>query len=64
MKYGFPQTNKGLVGCTDGLDDKILKKFVLDNIFDIENNYNNFTEPEIIVDFSKDPSGELLYSHQ
>ena len=59
-KFGFPSTNKGLIGCTDGLDDKILKKYVLDNLFDIENNFNNFTAPEIIVDFSKDPYGELL----
>ena len=59
-KFGFPLTNQGSIGCTDGLDDKIIKKYVLDNLFDIENNFNNFTEPEIIVDFSKDPSGELL----
>ena len=59
-KFGFPLTNKGLFGCIDGLDDKILKKYVLDNLFDIDNNFNNFTESEIIIDFSKDPSGELL----
>ena len=59
-KFGFPLTNKGLIGCSDGLDDKIIKKYVLDNLFDIENNFNNFTEPEVIVDFSKDPSGEVL----
>jgi len=59
-KFGFPLTNEGLFGSIDGLDDKILKGFVLDALFDVENNFNNFTDPEIIVDFSKDPSGELL----
>ena len=59
-KFGFPLTNKGLIGCMDGLDDKLLKQYVLDNLFDVENNLKNFSEPEIIVDFSKDPSGELL----
>ena len=58
-KFGFPLTNEGLLGSIDDFDDKILKGLVLDSIFDIENNFNNFTEPEIIVDFSKDPSGEL-----
>lgn len=59
-KFGFPLTNKGLFGSIDGLDDKILKGLVLDSLFDIENNFKNFTEPEIIVDFSKDPLGELF----
>ena len=59
-KFGFPLTNKGLIGCIDGTDDKLLKQYVLDNLFDVENNLKNFSEPEIIVDFSKDPSGELL----
>ena len=59
-KFGFPPTNKGFIGCTDGLDRKFITKYVLDNLFDIDNNFNNFTAPEIIVDFSKDPSGELL----
>ena len=38
----------------------MLKANVTNNLFDVENNFNNFTDPEIIVDFSKDPSGELL----
>ena len=59
-KFGFPLTNEGLFGSIDGLDDKILKGLVLDSLFDIENNFKNFTEPEIIVDFSKDPLGELF----
>ena len=58
-KFGFPPTNNGLIATIDGLDNKILKEFVSDNIFDIDNNWNNFSEPEIIVDFSTDPLGEL-----
>ena len=59
-KFGFPYTNYGFAGCTDGVDTKIIKGHVQRNIFDVENNYQNFTEPEIIVDFSKDKLGELL----
>ena len=59
-KFGFPLTNKCLIGCLDDIDDKILKKYVWDNLFDIEHNINNFTEPEIIVDFSRDNSGEMI----
>ena len=58
-KFGLPFTNKGLIGCSDGLDTEILENYVLENLFDIENKNNNFSEPEIIVDFSKDPLGEL-----
>ena len=59
-KFGFPYTNEGLFGYSDEFDYKMLKVNVTNNLFDIENNFNNFTDPEIIVDFSKDPSGELL----
>ncbi len=59
-KFGFPYTNYGFAGCTDGLDTKIIKGYVQKNIFDLDNNYKNFSEPEIIVDFSKDSLGELL----
>ena len=47
-----------MIGCDD-INDRILKKYVLDNLFDIEDN-NNLIEPEIIVDFSKDASGEMI----
>ena len=57
-KFGFPKTNKCMIGCDD-INDRILKKYVLDNLFDIEDN-NNLIEPEIIVDFSKDASGEMI----
>jgi hypothetical protein len=59
-KFGFPFTNKGCFCCNDDFDYKTLKKYVVDNLFDVDNNFNNFSEPEIIVDFSKDSSGELL----
>ena len=59
-KFGFPYTNEGLFGCSDEFDYKMLKSNITNNLFDVENNFNNFTDPEIIVDFSKDPSGELL----
>ena len=58
-KFGFPLTNKGSIGCLDGLDTDILQTYVVDNLFDLDNNFKNFREPEIIVDFSKDPLGEL-----
>lgn len=58
-KFGFPLTNKGLIGSSDGLDESLLKEYVLNNLFDLENNYNNFSEPEIMVDFSKNGLGEL-----
>ena len=58
-KFGFPLTNKGLIGSLDGVDEIVLKEYILNNLFDLENNYNNFSDPEIIVDFSKKDSGEL-----
>ena len=41
------------------MDESLLKEYVLNNLFDLENNYNNFSEPEIMVDFSKNGLGEL-----
>ena len=58
-KFGFIKTNEGMIGCQDGLGYKILKQYMADNLFDIDNNFKNFSEPEIMVDFSKDPLGEL-----
>ena len=58
-KFGFPFTNKGLIASLDGLDTDILKEYVLTNLFDIEKNHQNYGEPEIIVDFSNDPLGDL-----
>jgi hypothetical protein len=58
-KFGFLKTNEGMIGCRDGLDYKFLKQYMADNLFDVDNNFKNFSEPEIIVDFSKDFQGEL-----
>ena len=58
-KFGFPFTNKGLIASLDGLDTDILKEYVLTNLFDIEKNHQNYGDPEIIVDFSNDPLGDL-----
>ena len=59
-KFGFPYTNKGFFCCNDDLDYKTFKKYVANNLFDVDNNFNNFSDPEIMVDFSKDSSGELI----
>ena len=59
-KFGFPLTNKGLIGRLDGLDDLILKSFVIDNLFDIDNQTTNISEPELILDFSKGKIGEYF----
>ena len=58
-KFGFIKTNEGMIGCKDGLEYKFLKQYMADNLFDVDNNFKNFSEPEIIVDFSKDFQGEL-----
>ena len=59
-KIGFPLTNKGIIGRLDGVDDSILTKYVLDNLFDIENNTQNITEYELLLDFSKTDLGEYI----
>ena len=41
------------------MDTNILSNYVLENLFDVDNNFKNFSEPEIIVDFSKDPFGDM-----
>ena len=57
-KFGLPFTNKGMIGCLDGLDSDVLKDYVFNNIFDVDEN-KNFSEPEVVADFSKDSLGEL-----
>ena len=59
-RFGFPLTNKDLISTIDGLDSDVLTKYVLDNLFDLDNNFKNYTDNEITVDFSKDPLGELI----
>ena len=57
-KIGFPLTNKGIIGRLDGKDDSVLYKYVLNNLFDIENNIQNNSDYELILDFSKTNLGE------
>lgn len=49
-----------MISTIDGLDSDVLTKYVLDNLFDLDNNFKNYTDNEITVDFSKDPLGELI----
>ena len=58
-KFGFINTNEGMIGCQDGLGYPVVKQYIANNLFDVDNNFNNFSYPEILVDFSKDPYGEL-----
>ena len=59
-KIGFPLTNKDIIGRLDGKDDIMLTKYVLDNLFDIENNTQNISDYELILDFSKNDLGEYI----
>ena len=56
-KIGFPLTNKGIIG---RIDNYKMTKYVLDNLFDIENNTKNISEYELILDFSKTNVGEYI----
>ena len=58
-KIGFPLTNKARIGKLDGIDNYKLTKYVIDNLFDIENNKNN-SEYELILDFSNTDLGEYI----
>ena len=59
LKFGFPLTNNA-EGQKDGIDDIIIKNFTKFNLLDMDNAIpQNIPKPEYIVDFSKDPLGEL-----
>ena len=58
-KFGFVNTNEGMIGWQDGLSYPEVKRYIANNLFDVDNNFKNFSYPEILVDFSKDPYGEL-----
>lgn len=60
IKIGFPLTNKNIFGRLDGKDDSILKSYVLENLFDVENNTNNISDNELTLDFSKTELGEYI----
>ena len=59
-KFGFPLTNNK-EGQKDGKDDIILKRYTQHNLIDMDNPIPpKLLKPEYIVDFSKNPSGELI----
>ena len=60
LKFGFPITNNE-EGQKDGKDNGLLIKYTRNNLMDMEKLIQNENEkPEYIVDFSKDPKGELI----
>ena len=59
-KFGFPLTNNE-EGRKDGKDDTILKRYTKHNLIDMDNAIPpELPKPEYIVDFSRDPLGELI----
>ena len=59
LKFGFPLTNNEQ-GKKDGKDDTVLKEYTSKNLIDMDKSLPpNLNKPEYIVDFSKDPLGEL-----
>ena len=59
-KFGFPLTNNE-EGKKDGKDDIILKSYTSHNLMDMDKEIPpGLAKPECIVDFSKDPYGELI----
>ena len=59
MKIGFPFTNND-AGRIRGKDEIVLKDYSSKNLIDMDNIPPELPFPEYIVDFSKDPSGELI----
>ena len=60
QRFGFPLTNKGLIGRLDGKGDYLLKSFVLNNLFDIDKEKEKIDKTELILDFSKTELGEYF----
>ena len=60
IRFGFPLTNKYLIGRLDGKDDILLKSYVLNNLFDIDNKTINLNETELVLDFTKNELGEYI----
>ena len=59
MKFGFPLTNNE-EGQKDGYIDTVLKGYTFKNLMDMDKDIPSYLPtPEYIVDFSKDPLGEL-----
>ena len=66
LRIGYPLTNKDSICFLDNKDDIVIKEYVLKNLIDMDNIEkisNNFfisNIPEIIIDFSKNPYGEMV----
>ena len=59
-KFGFPLTNNEM-GLIDGKDNFFLTNYTRLNLLDMDKQIPpEFPKPEYIVDFSKDPLGELI----
>ena len=59
-KFGFPLTNNE-EGQKDEKDSIVLNRYTRKNLLDMDKEIpKKFIKPEYIVDFSKDPSGELI----
>ena len=59
MIFGYPLTNND-EGRKDGIDENILKRYTSKNLIDMNKTLPpELDKPEYIVDFSKDPLGEL-----
>ena len=60
LQFGFPLTNND-EGKKDGWDDIILKKYTAHHLIDMDKNIpKKLSTPEYIVDFSRDPLGDLI----
>ena len=59
-KFGFPLTNNE-AGRKDGIYDSVLRRYTYKNLIDMDKTIpKNLSRPEYIVDFSKDPLGNLI----
>ena len=59
LKIGFPLTNNENGGRKEKYNTAI-KEYSSKNLIDMDNPPSGIPKPEYIVDFSKDPSGELI----
>ena len=60
-KIGFPLSNDNEAGRIDDGYYRILRQYILNNLLDMDKPLpSGFKNPEYIVDFSKDPNGELI----
>ena len=60
-RIGFPMTNKDPICLLDCIDDKIINKYFFSHLIDMDNKTQiNKIFSEILVDFSKNPFGEMI----